>query len=58
MMYCTGGIGERLRLISQMERVGDLKETKGIAMVRGGDRYLKTFPRVAGFGKGRITCSI
>ena len=47
MMYCTGGIRcERASaLISQMERVGDLKKTKGIAMVRGGvDRYLKTFP--------------
>lgn len=56
MMYCTGGIRcERASaLISQMERVGDLKETKGIAMVRGGvDRYLKTFPESGGFWKGK-----
>ena len=56
MMYCTEGFGAApLRaLISQMERVGDLKETKGIAMVRGGvDRYLKTFPESGGFWKGK-----
>ena len=56
MMYCTGGIRcERASaLISQMERVGDLKKTKGIAMVRGGvDRYLKTFPESGGFWKGK-----
>jgi predicted sulfurtransferase len=55
MMYCTGGIRcERASaLISQMERVGDLCNTKGISMVQGGvDRYLKTFPE-GGFWKGK-----